>query len=91
MLDHGWPIWMIKMSSMRFYFRVLSRLEGGFEMTWKKDHAKFKMAAILLQQSLFLFLSWFLIATGSSLCARIGPRAPPLLSTSGTILIRELL
>ena len=63
----------------------------GFEMTWDRDHAKFKMAAILLHQSFFLFLSWFIIDTGSSPYARIGPHAPPLLSTSGTILIRGLL
>ena len=47
-------------------------------MTWKKDPAKFKMAAILLQ-ILYLFLSRFIIYTGSP-WARIGPRAPSLLS-----------
>ena len=58
-------------------------------MTWNKDHAKFKMAAILLHQS--LFLSWFILAAGSSPCARIDPRAPPTSLHSGTILIRGLL
>ena len=47
-------------------------------MTWNKDPAKFKMAAILLQ-ILYLFTSRFIIDTGGP-WAKIGPRAPSLLS-----------
>ena len=35
-------------------FYCAESIGRGFEMTWNKDHAKFKMATILLHQSLFL-------------------------------------
>ena len=72
------------------FFQGAESIRRGFEMTWNKDHEKFIMAAILLHQILFLFTSWFIIDTGSP-WAKIGPRAPPLLSMRGTILIMGLL
>ena len=58
----SWQICMIKLSSMRF-FKGAEFIGRGFEMTGNRDHAKFKMSAILLHQSLFLVTSRLLKMT----------------------------
>ena len=55
-------------------------------MSWRKDHAKFKMAAIFTWSKLNFYSCWFIIDTGRP-WTRIGHHARPPLS----ILIRSFL
>ena len=81
----SWPISMIKMSSWGV-FRVLNRLERFLIWSEVRIMRNSKWPPFLLQQIIFLFISSFIIDTGSP-CARIGHHAPQSLS----VLIRGFL
>ena len=84
-----WPIWMIKLSVVGFLRCWIDW--KGFWNNLKWGSCKIQNFRHSASSKLILLPSWFIISTGSSPCARIGPCAPPLLSMSGTILISGLL
>ena len=70
------------------FFRVLNRLEGVLKWPEIRIMQYSKWPPFCFIKFYFLFTSWFILDTGSSLWARIGPRAPSLLSMRCTMLIR---